>query len=109
MHKSPNTLMPFSGLYFPSFMILCCCIFLAPAKSEAASEQDQEDSIELGSTKLIRYKIDNDFKVRGWKLSPEIYFGNTKVNGRWGLGLLVDKGNYAYGLNNTQASFLWRF
>ncbi len=109
MHKSMNLHMSFPRLTFPSFLILCCCIFLAPAKSEAASENDQEDSIEVGSTKLIRYKVDNNFKVRGWKLSPEIYFGNTKVNGHWGLGLLVDKGNYAYGLNNTQASFLWRF
>ncbi|MBK9130757.1 MAG: hypothetical protein IPM20_03810 [Gammaproteobacteria bacterium] len=81
-----------------------------PVTSEAASdERADEDSLELGSTRLIRYSVDNNFKVRGWKLSPEIYFGNAKINGEWGVGLLVDKGGYAYGINNTQASFMWRF
>lgn len=101
-------------LYFPwlsySALIVCCCISMAPVRSEAASnERGDEDSVELGSTKLIRYKIDNNFKVRGWKLSPEIYFGNAKINGEWGVGLLIDKGDYVYGFNNTQASFMWRF
>lgn len=92
---------------------ILCSIFVAciliPLQSRAEISGEDEDAIELGSSKLIRYSIDNNLKVRGWKLSPEIYFGNAKVNGEWGFGLLVDKGEYAYGLNNTQASFLWRF
>lgn len=109
MYKSVSKLEQFTRQLLSSSLIVCCCVVLIPANAEAASSNDDEDSIELGSTKVIRYKIDNNFRVRGWKLSPEVYFGNTKVNGKWGLGLLVDKGGYAYGLNNSQASFMWRF
>jgi hypothetical protein len=109
MHESASKIELLTRQLLSSSLIVCCCIFLLPAKTEAASIDDDEDSIEIGDTTVIRYKIDNNMKVRGWKLSPEIYVGNTKVNGEWGVGLLVDKGNYVYGLNNRQASFLWRF
>lgn len=109
MHKSVSKVELLFQQILSGSLIICCCIFLFPAKSEAASGDDDEDSIELGSTTVIRYKIDNDFKVRGWKVSPQVYIGNTKVNGEWGVGLLVDKGEFAYGLNNSQASFMWRF
>ncbi len=109
MPKSANKALPLSWFSF-SALIVCCCCSLLPEISEAASDvRADEDTVELGSTKLIRYRVDNNFKVRGWKLSPEIYFGNAKVNGEWGVGLLVDKGGYVYGFNNTQASFMWRF
>lgn len=109
MQKSMSKLEQFTRQFLSSTLIVCCCFVLIPARSEAASGNDDEDSIELGSTKVVHYKIDNNFRVRGWKLSSEIYLGNTKVNGEWGLGLLVDKGAYVYGLNNSQASFMWRF
>lgn len=109
MHKSLSLFEQVSRHVLSSIFLACCCTFLSPSQSQAATGNEDEESIELGSTKVIRYKIDNDLKVRGWKLSPEIYFGNAKVNGKWGLGLLVDKGDYAYGLNNTQASVTWRF
>lgn len=69
----------------------------------------QEETVELFSTKLVRYKIHNHFKVRGWKLGPEVYLGQAKVGGEWGLGFLVDRGRYAYGLNNERVSFIMRF
>lgn len=94
---------------FVSGSLIICCAFLFSTQSEAASGTEDEDSIEVASTKVIRHKIDNNFRVRGWKLSTDVYFGNTKINGHWGLGILVDKGGYAYGLNNSQASFTWRF
>lgn len=58
---------------------------------------------------LKRVKIDTDFQVRGWKLAEDFYIGQTKIAGKWGVGLLVDKGNYAYGFNNEQVSFVKRF
>lgn len=109
MPKSISRTLSVSWFSLPA-LIVWSCISLMPETSEAASdERTDEDSVELGSTRLIRYTVDNNFKVRGWKLSPEIYFGNAKINGEWGVGLLVDKGDYAYGFNNTQASFMWRF
>ena len=109
MRKSVSTLELLTRQILSGSLIVCCCTLLIPAKSDAAAADDDEDTIEIGSTTVIRYKVDNDFRVRGWKLSPEVYVGNTKINGKWGVGLLVDKGEFAYGLNNSQASILWRF
>jgi hypothetical protein len=58
---------------------------------------------------LKRLKVDADFQVRGWQLADDFYIGQTKIAGKWGVGLLVDRGNYAYGFNNEQVSFLKRF
>lgn len=58
---------------------------------------------------LKRLKIDADFQVRGWMVSDDFYIGQTKIAGKWGVGLLVDRGNYAYGFNNEQVSFVKRF
>jgi hypothetical protein len=91
-----------------SLGLLVFCCLLSP-DIRAVTPEEQEDSIELGSISIIRYKVNGDFKVRGWKLSPQVYFGNAKVNGKWGVGLLVDKGTYVFGLNNSQATILIRY
>jgi hypothetical protein len=106
MHKPVTR----SFLSFSGFLYACCLTSLVTPSAHAVSLAiDTDESIQFGSTKIIQYKIDNNFKVRGWKLSSQVYIGNAKINGEWGIGLLVDKDKYAYGLNNAQASFMWRF
>lgn len=109
MLKPCHVLSLYSRLVLSSLLIACVCASFVPVKARAASLDDEEETIDLHSVQIVRYKVDKNFRVRGWKLSPEVYFGNAKVNGEWGLGLLVDKGDFVYGLNNTQASFMWRF
>jgi hypothetical protein len=91
-----------------SFSLFIFSCLLSPA-SPAVTSEDQEDSIDLGSISIIRYKVNSDFKVRGWKLAPAVYFGNAKVNGKWGVGLIVDRRSYVFGLTNSQATILIRY
>jgi hypothetical protein len=108
MYKSVIKAKSLPFFYLPGFLYVCC-LSLTSLTIQAAPVAGADESVQFGSTKIIQYKIDSNFKVRGWKLSSQVYIGNTKINGEWGFGLLVDKDTYAYGLNNTQASFMWRF
>lgn len=98
--RSARLFLPGTAVAFLSVFISSHCF---------AGPPGQEETIELFSTKLIRYKVHNHFKVRGWKLGPEVYLGQAKVGGEWGLGFLVDRGQYAYGFNNERVSFIMRF
>jgi hypothetical protein len=96
MYKSVIKTKSLPFFYLPGFLYVCC-FSLTPIAIQAAPVTDTNESIQFGFTKIIQYKIDSNFKVRGWKLSSQVYIGNTK------------KDKYVYGLNNTQASFMWRF
>jgi len=62
-----------------------------------------------GYAGINKHKLNGSFSVRGWRLSPNIYFGQTKTFGTTGYGLLVDKGEYAYGLIGQKISILKSF
>ena len=101
--KCPRYLRPLALLTcsFVSFFIGNICHAGAVVNNDANQLDD--------ASVLKRVKIDANFQVRGWKLSEDFYIGQTKIAGKWGVGLLVDKGNYAYGFNNEQVSFVKRF
>ena len=58
---------------------------------------------------VYKHKISGDFTVRGWKLSPNIYFGQTKTFGVTSYGLMIDKGEYAFGVIDQKISIMKSF
>ncbi len=65
-----------------------------------------EDSV-LGG--FERRKMSSQMKIRGWKVGKNTYFGQTRVDDRWGLGFVIDRGNTVYGLNHRGIQFLRKF
>jgi len=49
---------------------------------------------------LQRLKVDKTMRVRGWEIKEDIYFGQTRVGSKWGVGMMMNDGNFAYGVNN---------
>lgn len=90
-----------------SFLIQNQC--QAAESFDADSRKNDFTSLESGYAGIYKHKINSNFSVRGWRLTPNIYFGQTKAPGNTGYGLLVDKGDYAYGLIDQQISILKSF
>jgi len=74
-----------------------------------AAESDDAKLQKKGYAGIYKHRIDTNFSVRGWRLSPHVYFGQTKTLGSTGYGLLVDQGDYAYGLIDQKISILKSF
>jgi len=58
---------------------------------------------------LVRFKVGKAFRVRGWEIRENLYFGQAKIGGEWGAGFVWDRGDHYYGLNNRGLSYLKRF
>lgn len=58
---------------------------------------------------LVRFKAAKTMRVRGWQVGSNIYFGQAKVGKKWGLGLVIDRGDHYYGINNRGLSYLKKF
>ncbi len=54
-------------------------------------------------------KYSEDFRIKGWEVSENVYFGEAKVAGRKGPGLVVEQGNLSWGFNHRGAEVLFRF
>ena len=75
-----------------------------------AAESDSAAIIHgKGYAGVYKYKFNSNFSLRGWRLSPNVYLGQTKAFGNTRYGLLIDKGDYAYGLMNQEISILKSF
>lgn len=59
------------------------------------------------SIKIMNFS--KNLKVRGFKIGKGIYFGQAKVAGKYGLGFVVDKQTYSWGVNNRGISIAKRF
>ena len=57
---------------------------------------------------IDRYRMSKGLKVRGWQLGDGVYFGQAKVGKKWGVGVIVDRGQYVYGINNRGIQLLRR-
>jgi len=49
---------------------------------------------------IQQLKVDKSLRVRGWEVKDDFYVGQTRVGKKWGLGMMMTDGNFAYGLNN---------
>lgn len=54
-------------------------------------------------------KFSKDFKVRGWQITNGIYMGHAKIAGRYGIGIVIDKKSYSWGINNRGIAIQKRF
>lgn len=59
--------------------------------------------------KLEYVKYSKDFKIRGWKVGKGIYWGQAKIAGDYGVGIVVERKGYSWGINNRGIGFLKRF
>lgn len=58
---------------------------------------------------IDKYKMSKGLRVRGWQFGNRVYFGQAKVGKKWGVGVIVDRGQYVYGINNRGIQLLRRF
>ena len=59
------------------------------------------------SFESIRYS--KSFRMKGWKVSNDIYVGGAKIAGEYGPGVIIDKGSYVWGFNHQGVEFQLRF
>jgi hypothetical protein len=68
------------------------------------------EGFKLKQSKSIKVmKFSKNLKVRGFQISEGVYFGQAKVAGKYGLGFVVDKKVYSWGVNNRGISIAKRF
>ena len=58
---------------------------------------------------LKEFRFNKELELKGWKVGQTMYLGQTKVGGKWGPGLVLDRGTYAYAINHRSISFSIRF
>ena len=58
---------------------------------------------------IVQIKADRTLRIRGWQLREDVFFGQAKVANQWGVGLLINKRTYQYGINNRGIAFLKKF
>lgn len=57
---------------------------------------------------LKRVKLDKTMRVRGWKVRDNLYLGQTRVGKKWGLGVMMTQGNFAYGWNSKGVGMIYK-
>ena len=65
------------------------------------------EGLNLGHLKAIAFS--KNLKIRGFKLSSGVYMGQAKVAGKYGLGVVVDRKDYSWGISNRGISILKKF
>ncbi len=89
--------------------LLIVMSFFISNRCRADEKYDDLKSRLENYTGIYKHKLDDGFTIRGWQLTPHIYLGQTRTFGNNSYGLLVDKGDYAYGLIDQQISILKSF
>lgn len=59
------------------------------------------------SLKAMEYT--KNLKVTGFKLADGVYMGHAKVGGKYGLGVVVKRKSFSWGINNRGLSIIKRF
>lgn len=93
----------FTGLLFASMLFATSTLF-------AADKEDADEGNELHNNRdWTELRFNDGMRVRGMEIGDRMYFGQAKVGGQWGLGIVIDRGEYAYGANNRGLSIMKRF
>jgi hypothetical protein len=58
---------------------------------------------------FYRKKLSPNLRIRGWEIADSLYLGQAKVGDKWGLGMVLQKGNTAYGINHRGFQMMKRF
>jgi|GEM_PF-5084288 len=95
--------------YLPGILLGACCL-LSPISQAKADPVQSTDLIENVSIAGIKDYLFNAYmQVRGWKLGTKTYFGQTEIAGKSRIGIVIDQGKYAYGINHDMVSITYRF
>ena len=78
-------------------------------RDTAASADVRYDFHETRVVGFERKKITKDLRIRGWKISDGLYLGQAKVADKWGLGVVYERGDVAFGINNRGIQVMKRF
>ncbi|KAF0191672.1 MAG: hypothetical protein FD165_1395 [Gammaproteobacteria bacterium] len=101
-----------SGSWLESLILSGCLLtslFALSAPAFAAEPAEIDDVLEPRNREWKDVRLDGSLRVRGVEFGDRAYIGQTKVGGKWGLGIVVDRGHYAYGAANHGVLFLKRF
>ena len=108
----PHTSPYFRHRTYITYLIIPLLVFLSLFISNQCRADHRYDDLKSrleNYTGINKHKLDDGFTIRGWRLTPHIYLGQTRTFGNNSYGLLVDKGDYAYGLIDQQISILKSF
>ncbi len=84
-----------------------CSLFGFLLSSQTVLANDSFYEAAKSSVEVMKYS--KDLKVRGFKINKGMYFGQAKVAGKYGVGLVVEKRSFAWGINNRGISISKRF
>ena len=101
---------------YSRLLLLVVAIFSAETFAEKRIEFGRLDGIKLPdhdrSLKGDNYesrKFSKRFKVKGWRISENLYMGGVKIDGEYGPGIVIDKGGHVWGFNHERIEFQLRF
>ncbi len=96
--------------------LLAVAVFSMAARAERTIDYPDPDTAESPSyLKTLKQKsfesrkFSKRFKIKGWRVSDDLYIGGVKAAGDYGPGLVLDKGSYAWGFNHQGMEFQLRF
>jgi hypothetical protein len=72
--------------------------------NDADRISDSFAGLDRDSNDFSYHKFDHHTRVRGWQVSPNTYFGQAKVMDKWGVGVVVEKEDYVFGINKRSGS-----
>lgn len=96
-------------------------LLLAAVYSTGVSARDDIAQLGSNTVNLPKYiktlknasfesiKYSKSFRMKGWKVSNDIYVGGAKIAGEYGPGVIIDKGSYVWGFNHQGVEFQYRF
>ena len=102
-------------------LILAVLLLAVAALSMGARAERTTKSTASDSATLPKYistlekksfqsrKFSKRFKIKGWRISDDLYVGGVKAAGDYGPGIVLDKGSYAWGFNHQGMEFQLRF
>ena len=84
------------------------------AASEAASQMSllpRTDTFRFNSNDEFydKRKYTDDFRIKGIRIGDGVYFGEAKIAGEKGPGIVVERGDLYWGFNHRGAELLYRF
>ena len=65
---------------------------------QAVQAREETEFTQLKSVKVIKFS--KGMKVRGFQVRDGVYMGQAKIAGKYGLGIVVDRKSYSWGINN---------
>lgn len=94
-----------------AFLSLCLWLPLMTGAVQARADNatDPDDTLEPRARQWHDVRLDGGVRVRGIEIGNRAYLGQTKIGGRWGFGIVVDRGHYAYAGGSQGLLILKRF